>query len=355
MTGGWIEYTVIFLSSALLCTAFAPIAIRLSWRLGSLDKPGGHKSHESPVPYLGGLAIVLAFSIALLLESTIRPSGGVNSELRLILGTATVLAIIGFFDDLQSLSPWFRLVAEVGSGVMVWNLGAGVGLTGVTWVDLALTVFWVVGITNAFNLLDNMDGLAAGMVLIACSVYFAIAAANSQFLVAGLSAGLAGCAVGFLRNNRYPARIYMGDGGALFLGFLVAYLGLKLKVSGDGYQTFLVPVLVCAIAILDTTLVTVARLMSGRSPFQGGQDHISHRLVTLGLPVPVAVGLIHSAAVCIGVLSFVCSRVDPISVWIIGGLVGLGLSAGGVLLWAVPVYPESPRPKFSFLRQPPAE
>ena len=355
MTGGWIEYTVIFLSSALLCTAFAPIAIRLSWRLGSLDKPGGHKSHESPVPYLGGLAIVLAFSIALLLESTIRPSEGVNSELRLILGTATVLAIIGFFDDMQSLSPWLRLVAEVGSGVMVWNLGAGVGLTGVTWVDLALTVFWVVGITNAFNLLDNMDGLAAGMVLIACSVYFAIAAANSQFLVAGLSAGLAGCAVGFLRNNRYPARIYMGDGGALFLGFMVAYLGLKLKVSGDGYQTFLVPVLVCAIAILDTTLVTVARLMSGRSPFQGGQDHISHRLVTLGLPVPVAVGLIHSAAVCIGVLSFVCSRVDPISVWIIGGLVGLGLSAGGVLLWAVPVYPESQRPKFSFLRQTPAE
>ena len=355
MTGGWIGYTVIFLSSALLCTAFAPIAIRLSWRFGSLDKPGGHKSHESPVPYLGGLAIVLAFSIALLLESTIRPSEGVNSELRLILGTATVLAIIGFFDDMQSLSPWLRLVAEVGSGVMVWNLGAGVGLTGVTWVDLTLTVFWVVGITNAFNLLDNMDGLAAGMVLIACSVYFAIAAANSQFLVAGLSAGLAGCAIGFLRNNRYPARIYMGDGGALFLGFLVAYLGLKLKVSGDGYQTFLVPVLVCAIAILDTTLVTVARLMSGRSPFQGGQDHISHRLVTLGLPVPVAVGLIHSAAVCIGVLSFVCSRVDPISVWIIGGLVGLGLSAGGVLLWAVPVYPESQRPKFSFLRQTPAE
>lgn len=355
MTGGWIEYTVIFLSSALLCTAFAPIAIRLSWRFGSLDKPGGHKSHESPVPYLGGLAIVLAFSIALLLESTIRPSEGVNSELRLILGTATVLAIIGFFDDMQSLSPWLRLVAEVGSGVMVWNLGAGVGLTGVTWVDLALTVFWVVGITNAFNLLDNMDGLAAGMVLIACSVYFAIAAANSQFLVAGLSAGLAGCAVGFLRNNRYPARIYMGDGGALFLGFMVAYLGLKLKVSGDGYQTFLVPVLVCAIAILDTTLVTVARLMSGRSPFQGGQDHISHRLVTLGLPVPVAVGLIHSAAVCIGVLSFVCSRVDPISVWIIGGLVGLGLSAGGVLLWAVPVYPESQRPQFSFIEQPPAE
>ena len=355
MTGGWIEYMVVFFSSALLCTVFAPIAIRLSWRLGSLDKPGGHKSHQSPVPYLGGVAIVLAFSIAVLLESTIRPSPGVTNELRVILGTAAAMAIVGLFDDLLSLSPWPRLVAEVGSGLVVWNLGVGVGLTGVTWVDLALTVFWVVGITNAFNLLDNMDGLAAGMVLIACTAYFAIAAANSQFLVAGLSVGLAGCAAGFLRKNRYPAHIYMGDGGALFLGFLVAYLGLKLKISGDGYQTFLVPVLVCSIAILDTTLVTVARLMSGRSPFQGGQDHISHRLVSLGLPVPVAVGLIHSAAAGICVLSFVCSRVDPISVWIIGGLVGLGLLAAGVLLWAIPIYPESQRPRFSFIEQPPAE
>ena len=227
MSGGWLEYAVVFLLSTLLCSLFVPIAIRLSWHLGSLDKPGGHKGHESPVPYLGGVAIVLAFTIAVLSESVIRPSPGGIRELGIILGTAAALAIVGLFDDLRSLPPWPRLVVEVGASLVVWNLGVGVGLTGVVWIDLVLTVIWVVGITNAFNLLDNMDGLAAGLVSIACATYFAIAAANSQFLVASLSVGVAGCAVGFLRNNRYPARIYMGDGGALFLGFLVAYLGLK--------------------------------------------------------------------------------------------------------------------------------
>lgn len=355
MTGGWVGYAVVFLSSALLCTLFVPIAIQLSWRLGSLDRPGGHKSHQAPVPYLGGVAIVLAFSTAVLLEATIDPPSGGSRELVTILGTAVALAVIGLFDDLKNLSPWPRLVAEIVASMVIWNLGVGVGLTGVTWIDMTLTGFWVVGITNAFNLLDNMDGLAAGLASIACATYFAIAVANSQFLVASLSAGVTGCAVGFLRQNRYPAQIYMGDGGALFLGFLASYLGLKLKIAGDGYQTFVVPVLICAIAILDTTLVTISRLRSGRSPFQGGQDHISHRLVKIGFPIPVAVGVIHLTSVGLGVLSFVCNRIDSVSVWIVGGLIGLGLVAAGILLSAVPVYPESHQLRFSFVEHPDAK
>ena len=355
MTGGWLEYVVVFLGATLLCSLLLPLAIRVSWGLGLVDRGSGRKGLEPPVPFLGGMALVLAFSCAVVVGSIIRPPAGGHRELVVVLGVAVFLACVGLVDDLKSLSPWPRLVAEVGSGLVVWNLGVGVTLTGVTWVDLALTVFWVVGITNAFNLLDNMDGLAAGLAAIASAAYFAIAVAQGQFLVAGLSVGLVGCAVGFLRRNLYPARIYMGDAGALFLGFLIAYLGMKLKVSGDGLETSLVPVLVCAIAIFDTTLVTLARLLSGRSPFQGGQDHISHRLVSLGLPVPVVVALIYSAAASASVLSFVCSRIDPISVWIIGGLVGLGLSAAGVLLWAIPVYPESQRPRYSFTEQQPAE
>jgi len=147
----------------------------------------------------------------------------------------------------------------------------------------------------------------------------------------------------------------MGDGGALFLGFLASYLGLKLKIAGDGYQTFVVPVLICAIAILDTTLVTISRLRSGRSPFQGGQDHISHRLVKIGFPIPVAVGVIHLTSVGLGVLSFVCNRIDSVSVWIVGGLIGLGLVAAGILLSAVPVYPESHQLRFSFVEHPDAK
>ena len=351
MTGGWLEYVGVFLGATLLCSLLLPLAIRVSWGLGLVDRGSGRKGLEPPVPFLGGMALVLAFSCSVVVGSIIRPPAGGHRELVVVLGVAVFLACVGLVDDLKSLSPWPRLVAEVGSGLVVWNLGVGVTLTGVTWVDLALTVFWVVGITNAFNLLDNMDGLAAGLAAIASAAYFAIAVAQGQFLVAGLSAGLVGCAVGFLRRNLYPARIYMGDAGALFLGFLIAYLGMKLKVSGDGLETSLVPVLVCAIAIFDTTLVTLARLLSGRSPFQGGQDHVSHRHVGLGLPVPVAVGVIHAAAAGTGVLAFVSSRVDPATVWIIGGLVGVGMLAWGVLLWMVPVYPESRRRHFSIIDQ----
>ena len=340
MTGGWIQYLAVFFTSSVLCLFLVPLVIRLSWRTGSLDHPGGYKRQKSPVPYLGGLAIVVAFSTAVMAASFIRPPVAGHRELNVLLATALTLAVIGLLDDLKNLSPWVRTVVETGCGIVIWSLGVGVSLTGVDLVDFALTVLWVVGITNAVNLLDNMDGLAAGVVSIACASYFVIAVIGGQFLVATLSAGAVGCAVGFLRSNRYPARIYMGDGGALFLGFLVAYLGLKLKVAGDGYHTFLVPVLVCSIAILDTSVVVVARLQSRRSPFQGGRDHISHRLVSIGLPVPVAVGVIHLAAVVVGAFAVICTRIDPVSVWIVGGLVGASALGAAVFFLAIPIHSE---------------
>jgi UDP-GlcNAc:undecaprenyl-phosphate GlcNAc-1-phosphate transferase len=144
----------------------------------------------------------------------------------------------------------------------------------------------------------------------------------------------------------------MGDGGALFLGFLIAYLGIKLRFEGSISESFLIPVLACAVPILDTTLVTVSRLATGRSPFQGGQDHVSHRLVRSGLPVPVAVGLTYFASASVGVLCFVMSRVDPASAWILAILIVVTMSFGGVLMLMVPVYPESRRRHFAIREQP---
>src|SRR5262249_25485681 len=152
-----------------------------------------------------------------------------RGELFVVLLLAVLLAIVGLLDDLIGLSPAVRLVAEVGAGVAVWAVGGGVDLFGPDITDAVITVLWVVGITNAFNLLDNMDGLSSGVAAIAAGSLFVIAAQNGQFLVAALSIGLAGCSVGFLRHNFHPARIYMGDAGALFLGFLLAYLGMKLR------------------------------------------------------------------------------------------------------------------------------
>ena len=269
------------------------------------DHPGEHKGHTDPVPYLGGIAIVGVFASTVGIAAIVRPPVSGRGELLAILALAILLAVVGLCDDLRGLSPIVRLIAEVGAGLAVWGIGAGVDLFGPGVSDAVVTVVWVVGITNAFNLLDNMDGLSSGVAAIAAGSIFVIAASNGQFLVAALAIGLAGCALGFLRHNFHPATIYMGDAGVLFLGFVLAYLGLKLRFDAPTDITFLVPVVVMGVAIFDTTLVTVTRLWRGVSPFQAGRDHTSHRLVRMGMPVPAAVALIYTAGVCLGLVALV--------------------------------------------------
>ena len=299
-----------------MCT---PLAIATALRRGVLDKPGGHKSHSSPVPYLGGLAVVVSFSAAMLIPVLAINESSVSYEFVVVIGVALALALLGLFDDLRGLSSTLRLACEIAAGVVLWNLDIGVQLVGVSWVDAIITVFWVVGITNAFNLLDNMDGLSAGIAAIASFSFFAIASSSGQYMVAGLSLALGGCALGFLRHNFHPARVYMGDSGALFFGFLIAFVGLN------------------------TTLVTVARLRHGLSPFQGGRDHISHRLVKVGLPVPVAVSVLYVAAASVGVVAFVVSESNKIAAWTLAGLVAVLLVSLGALAYNVPVYENSDR------------
>lgn len=343
MTGAWWEYLGVFVASGVLCAVLTPMAIRLAVRSGALDHPADHKSHKSPIPHLGGLAIVTAFTAAVVLASLVRPPESGPGVLLSLLLVATTLALLGLVDDLRELSPAWRVVAEVGAAVAVWVLGSGVTVTGSDALNLVLTVLWIVGITNAFNLLDNMDGLAAGLGAITCLSIFLVASSNGQFLVAALAIGLAGCTSGFLRHNFYPARIYMGDSGALYIGFLIAVLGLKLRFEGDALTSALVPVLACSVAVFDTTLVVISRLLAGRSPFRGGQDHTSHRLVQLGLSVPVAVGTVYFSAASVGVQTFVISRIEPDSAWVLGGMIIVMLFVGGAVLLRVPVYPDNQR------------
>jgi UDP-GlcNAc:undecaprenyl-phosphate GlcNAc-1-phosphate transferase len=351
--GAWWEYLLIFLGSGVICAVLTPLAIRVSVRSGAFNSPDNGKDHgpQSPVPYLGGTAIALSFAGAVVIAVVIDPPTSGLSEVITVLSLAGALALVGLADDLIELRPIWRVLVEIGVACVVWSIGAGVTSTGLSLADFTLTVIWIVGVTNAFNLLDNMDGLASGLCAIASFSYFAIASANGQFLVAALSVGLAGCSLSFLKHNFYPARVYMGDSGSLFIGFLVAYLGLKLRFNGDVWVSALVPVLVCSMAILDTTLVILSRLRSGRSPFQGGQDHVSHRLVLVGLPVPIAVGVIYFGGVSVGVHAFVLSRIDPSSAWILAILIGLTFHIGGLLLLKIPTYPESTKPHYILTKQ----
>jgi UDP-GlcNAc:undecaprenyl-phosphate GlcNAc-1-phosphate transferase len=335
-------YLGAFAASLALAWLLTPLMLRLAIRLQVLDHPGERKAQTSPTPYLGGVAIVLAFSATVLgAAAALRPSAGLGA-LAAVLTAAVLLALVGLVDDLRGLGPAIRLALEVAAGVLVWRTGPGLLAGGPEGLDLLLTVIWVVGIANAINLLDNMDGLSAGVTAIASASFFALAAVNGQYLVAALAAALTGCALGFLRHNFHPATIYMGDAGSLFLGFMLAFLATRIRPDTDhSLWPLLVPVLVMGVAIFDTSLVTVARLRHGRSPLQGGRDHVSHRLVWIGLPVPVAVGLIYATGIALGWIALVVERADATVAAMLAGFAAVTGVFLFILLSKIPVYENS--------------
>jgi UDP-GlcNAc:undecaprenyl-phosphate GlcNAc-1-phosphate transferase len=340
------------LAAVLFLTPFALVVAR---RLDILDHPVGHKAQECPVPYLGGASIVLAFSAAVLAAALIRPPTSGLGELAVLVGLGSGLSVLGLVDDLRGLGPWLRLALEIAAGVGVWWTGTATQLTVHRPVDAVFTVLWVVLVTNSFNLLDNMDGLSAGVAAIASVAFFVVAYLNGQFLVATLAIALAGCAAGFLRHNFHPARIYMGDAGSLFIGFLLSVLALRLRTHMATRITFLVPVVILGVALFDTALVVTNRLIHRRSPISGGRDHSSHRLTFVGIPVPMSVSIIYAAAVALGWLGIVMSRIDRTTGFILMGLVLVIAVFFGVVLSLVPVYETSRRRRLVIQEVPPPE
>jgi UDP-GlcNAc:undecaprenyl-phosphate/decaprenyl-phosphate GlcNAc-1-phosphate transferase len=331
-----------FVVAGLVSVVLTPLAIRSALRLGVLDRPGEHKSHATPTPYLGGVAIVLAVTFAIALAAIVRgETAATLTQLLGILAIALAMATMGLLDDLRGLPVTIRFGVQLLAALGLWQLGVSVGLTGRTLIDLPLTVLWTVGITNAMNLLDNMDGLSASTATIASLWFGTIALINGQFLVAALAFAVAGAAAGFLRDNRPPARIYMGDAGSLFLGVMLAALGMLLSLDRGMLVTAAVPVLILTVPVLDTALVTLARIRHGLSPFQGGRDHTSHRLIRVGLPVPVAVGLIAIASLAHGWVALLVFRIDRLSALLLLGLTALFDLFFFALLAKVPVYDNS--------------
>ena len=339
-------YGVVLVGSLVLSLVLVPVALAVAVRFGVLDHPGPAKGHTKAVPYLGGAAIVVAFAAVVLVGNAVDPPPSGLPQLAGFLGLGVLLALVGLVDDLRGgLSPWLRLVLEAGAAVAVWAMGSDAHLAGVPGaVDALVSVVWVVGVTNAFNLLDNMDGLSAGTAIIAALSIFGVAVLQHRYLVAALALALAGCATGFLRANFHPAKIYMGDAGSLFLGFVLAVLLLKLRATAPTRVPVAVILAVPGVALFDTTLVVVSRLAHWRSPFGGGQDHTSHRLVKMGLSVRGAVVTIYGAGVVLGGAALLMSQLGS-SARIVG-VIGLLLAAAvvAVPLARVPVYGERRRP-----------
>ena len=271
-------YGVAFLVPLLATFLLTPAAAGLARRLGVLDRPGERKAHVDPTPYLGGAALALGLVVAGFVI------GATTRQALVIAACGLVVFGLGLLDDLRGLRPAPKLAVEAVLAVALWLGGVRAGFFDIPALDLVLTIVWVVVITNAVNLTDNMDGLASGIAAIASAAYFAIAAPQGDYLVAAFAAALGGASVGFLRYNFPPARIFLGDAGSLLLGFLLATLGLllDLDVSSDVLRIG-VQALILGVPVFDTALVIVTRRREGRPITLGGTDHASHRLARLGL------------------------------------------------------------------------
>lgn len=343
---GW-EYAVVLVGCLALTVVLTPLALRLARRRNLVDVPGPGKSHTEAVPYLGGAAIVTSFSAVLLAAALIHPDGADTRALAVTLGLGVALAAMGLVDDLRGLPVWLRMGVEIGAGIVIYATGTRAHLAGAgLGLDAVVTVAWVVGITNALNLLDNMDGLSAGVATIASFWLFVVGVVNGQYFVAILALALVGCSAGFLRHNRFPARIYMGDAGSLYLGFVLAVLALRLRSYESLRVTFLVPVMILAVPIFDTALVVVARLLHRRNPLHGGRDHTSHRLVFVGLPVPAAVALIYAFTMATGWLGVIMAQISRGTSFLLAGWVAAIAGFLGILLGMVPVYETSRRRRY---------
>jgi UDP-GlcNAc:undecaprenyl-phosphate GlcNAc-1-phosphate transferase len=283
-------YAISFTGALVVALALTPLAAKLALRFGVLDRPAPNKAHIRATPYLGGLAVAVGVIIVGGLTA------GASGQFVTVLVAALGLGILGLLDDQRLVGPWIKLLVEVSAGVALWLVGVRAGLFGVAALDLALTVVWVVGITNAINLLDNMDGLASGVTAVSAITFFVISAQAGHFLVGALALAVAGSALGFLFHNFPPAKIFLGDSGTLLFGFLLAALGLKLDLVGEnGFIRSAIPILALGVPIFDMMVVVIARTREGRPIYVGGLDHSSHRLAGRGLSGR-AVALLHYAA-----------------------------------------------------------
>ena len=303
-----------------------PLVRAFARRRGYVATPVADRWHKQPTAMLGGVAIFLATLIGIGAAGLVR---GVAVPLL----ASTLLFAAGLLDDFLHLKPYQKLVVQIAAAILVINFGLMLPWTPLPAANIALTIFWLVGITNAVNMLDNMDGLAGGIAMIAAVFLAVVCLQNGQSVEAGALLCFAAAVAGFLVYNFNPASIFMGDCGSMFIGFMLGSLALASSnvMAGGRSRSLLailaVPVLILFIPIFDTTLVTVMRKLFGRRASQGGRDHTSHRLVALGISERRAVLLIYAMATVSGAIALLSRRMDSD--------LGLGLIAAFAIIMAI--------------------
>jgi UDP-GlcNAc:undecaprenyl-phosphate GlcNAc-1-phosphate transferase len=294
-----------------------PVMRKIALKIGAVDRPNlDRKTQKEPVPYLGGVSIAIGITVAsfgalLYSDFSTETFGKALS----VLLPAILISAMGLYDDLKSLEPWPRLVAQTIAGIavaiyLIQNNTLGQAFSNQA-LNYAVTIIWIVGICNSINFFDNLDGGASGTVAVISIFLFAIAFNQGQSLVSALAVVTAGATLGFLIWNKVPAKIYMGDAGALFLGIIIAVLTIRLDPEvGPQSRALAIPLLLMAVPILDTTTVVISRLSRGISPFTGGRDHLSHRLMRKGLGRKATAYVLWAMAAAFGAITFFACCVE---------------------------------------------
>ena len=313
------QYFLLFVSSYALVGFLTPLMRKLAISKEILDRPNSaHKSHIEPIPYLGGVAIILG--VILVTYTSLLLSLSPLSNFWLItslIAPALAMGMIGLWDDIKTLPPFPRFIGQTITGIIVSVIlifsNSIANPTGATFLDVIVTIFWVVGICNSINFFDNLDGGAAGSVAVSTITLTYLSLSNGQSLIAALSLVVAGATLGFLIWNRSPARIYMGDAGALFLGVLLATLTIRLEPETNSLiSSFATILLLLAVPILDTSVAVFSRLRRRISPFQGGKDHLSHRLIRAGLSRKISAAILWLLSAFFCLIAIMLSHLNPI-------------------------------------------
>lgn len=297
--GSYKTYLVMFLVSAFGAWVFTPWSIRLARRWGAVDQPSARKVHREPTPRMGGLAVFLGFCLPwaglYLLDNPVSATFQ-DFERRfaaLVFGAAAML-LLGIYDDIKGANAADKFAGQIGTAVILW--WAGIRIEDIAnpwgepvalgWFSLPISVLWMVGVTNAINLLDGIDGLVSGITAVLATAMAVINVLNNNILVSVLTISLAGACLGFLPYNRSPARTFLGDCGSLTLGMMLAGISV-LSFFDAGRQTaspvISVPLILFALPVFDTVRVMVTRVVQGKSPFMADKNHVHHRLLAMGL------------------------------------------------------------------------
>jgi UDP-GlcNAc:undecaprenyl-phosphate/decaprenyl-phosphate GlcNAc-1-phosphate transferase len=313
-------FIAVFLIALTLTLGSLPWVRRTALVLGFVDVPDQRKSHRTPIPLLGGMAILFGAILGVIVFYGGDPEPTVIG----VLLATSIVALTGLLDDYHPLPVWAKLGGQVAGFAILVYFGIRVRLPIPEPLNYALTLLWLLGITNAINFLDNMDGLSAGISAVTSSFILLLALINGQYLVGALSAALLGACLGFLRYNFPPARIFMGDVGSLFMGFLLAVMGIQLRFpANSNFVTWMVPLFLFGLPIFDMVLVVLSRLRRGLNPATAGRDHTSHRLVRLGYSTRETVLILYLFSGILGMMALYITQASIVEGYVVGGTVAI--------------------------------